>query len=189
MDVKTICLGVLCTREATGYDIKKHFETAFSHFFLAGFGSIYPALAELSDAGLVTCEEQASGGRPGRKVYRATEAGREAFLNALRETEPRHKVRSEFLVLMYFAQLMPTDRLKAVLDQWAAEIQDMLAGVDQFEASQGRAMSQGERFVSGYGRALLVAARDYLDHHRHLLEECEARGCDDTNSEALPASA
>ena len=66
MDVKTICLGVLCTREATGYDIKKHFETAFSHFFLAGFGSIYPALAELSDAGLVTCEEQASGGRGAR---------------------------------------------------------------------------------------------------------------------------
>jgi hypothetical protein len=43
--------------------------------------------------------------------------------------------------------------------------------------------------VSGYGRALLVAARDYLDRHRHLLEECEAGGCDDTDSEALSAGA
>ncbi len=33
MDVKTLCLGVLCHGDATGYDIKKHFETAFSHFF------------------------------------------------------------------------------------------------------------------------------------------------------------
>jgi DNA-binding PadR family transcriptional regulator len=189
MDVKTICLGVLCTREATGYDIKKHFETAFSHFFLAGFGSIYPALAELSDAGLVSCEEQSSGGRPGRKVYRATEAGQTTFLQALKETEPRHKVRSEFLVLMYFAQLMPIDRLREVLDQRATEIEEMLAGVDQFEASQSELMSHGERFVSGYGRALLIAARDYLDHHRHLLEQCEQQGCGETADKALQATA
>jgi DNA-binding PadR family transcriptional regulator len=170
MDVKTICLGVLCTREATGYDIKKHFETAFSHFFLAGFGSIYPALAELSDAGLVSCEEQSSGGRPGRKVYRATEAGQTTFLQALKETEPRHKVRE-------------------VLDQRATEIEEMLAGVDQFEASQSELMSHGERFVSGYGRALLIAARDYLDHHRHLLEQCEQQGCGETADKALQATA
>ena len=64
MDVKTLCLGVLCHGEATGYDIKKHFESAFSHFFLAGYGSIYPALAELTERGLVLCEEQAQPGRP-----------------------------------------------------------------------------------------------------------------------------
>ena len=189
MDVKTICLGVLCTREATGYDIKKHFETAFSHFFLAGFGSIYPALAELSDAGLVTCEERSSGGRPGRKVYHATEAGQAAFLQALKETEPRHKVRSEFLVLMYFAQLMPVERLREVLDQRSVEIEEMLAGVDQFEASRSDSMSHGERFVSGYGRALMMAARDYMDHHRHLLEQCEQSGCTETADEAMQASA
>ena len=96
MDVKTICLGVLCTREATGYDIKKHFETAFSHFFLAGFGSIYPALAELSDAGLVSCEERSSGGRPGRKVYRATEAGRASVGWAL----ARHDVGELFSLIL-----------------------------------------------------------------------------------------
>ena len=171
MDVKSLCLGVLCRQDASGYDIKKHFETAFSHFFVAGFGSIYPALAELSDAGQVTCDEQYRHGKPGRKVYRVTEAGRKAFIAALLDTEPRHKVRSEFLVLMYFAQLMPTDRLRAVLDQRSREIENLFVMVDEFEHRVGDPLSAGERFVSGYGRALLEAARDYIRDNRHLVEQ------------------
>ena len=50
MDIKTLCLGVLTQGEASGYDIKKHFECVFSHFYVAGFGSIYPALTELARA-------------------------------------------------------------------------------------------------------------------------------------------
>lgn len=171
MDVKTLCLGVLCRQDASGYDIKKHFETAFSHFFVAGFGSIYPALAELSDAGLVTCDEECRQGKPGRKVYRVTEAGRQAFIAALRETEPRHKVRSEFLVLMYFAELMPTDRLREVLDQRAREIEDLFIKADEFDHRFGHPLSAGEQFVSGYGRALLEAARKYIRENRHLVED------------------
>ena len=53
MDVKTLCLGVLTEGDKTGYEIKRCFEEAFSHFFGAGFGSIYPALADLSRRGLV----------------------------------------------------------------------------------------------------------------------------------------
>ena len=56
MDVKTLCLGVLTEGDRTGYEIKQRFEEAFNHFFGAGFGSIYPALAELTRRGLVTCE-------------------------------------------------------------------------------------------------------------------------------------
>ena len=57
MDVKTICLGLLSLGEACGYELKKNFESQFRHFFSAGYGSIYPALADLADAGLVTCRE------------------------------------------------------------------------------------------------------------------------------------
>ena len=41
MNVKTLCLGFLSTREATGYEIKKEFEEGFfSHFIEASYGSI-----------------------------------------------------------------------------------------------------------------------------------------------------
>ena len=33
MDVKTLCLGVLTEGDKSGYEIKKHFEQAFRHFF------------------------------------------------------------------------------------------------------------------------------------------------------------
>ena len=75
MDVKTLCLGVLTEGNKSGYEIKRCFEEAFSHFFVAGFGSIYPALAELSRAGLVTCENVEQEGRPDKKVYSLTPAG------------------------------------------------------------------------------------------------------------------
>jgi DNA-binding PadR family transcriptional regulator len=171
MDVKTLCLGVLCHCDATGYDIKKHFESAFSHFFVAGYGSIYPALAELTERGLVRCEAQPQPGRPDRKVYRVTEEGRRAFRDALCRTEPRHKVRSDFLVLLYFARLMPPDRLTEVLDQRLAEIDTTLRQLDEMERLEGDEWTAGERFVGGFGRAVLEASRRYIREHRHVLEE------------------
>ena len=117
MDVKDLCLGALTYGDATGYDIKKFFESTFSHCFLAGYGSIYPALAELTEAKLVSARTVPGQAGPSRKLYHLTEAGRKAFLASLEATEPQHKVKSEFLVLMHFAHLLPPARLDAVLDQ------------------------------------------------------------------------
>ncbi len=77
---RSLCLGALTYGEATGYDIKKFFESSFSHCFLAGYGSIYPALAELTAAKLVTTRTVPGHGGPSRKIYRLTDAGRKAFL-------------------------------------------------------------------------------------------------------------
>ena len=61
MNVRTLCLGILSTEEASGYEIKKDIEEGlFSHFIEASFGSIYPALTQLTAEGLLTvrAEEQ-----------------------------------------------------------------------------------------------------------------------------------
>ena len=83
MDVKTVCLGMLTDGSASGYDLKKHFESTFGHFFAAGFGSIYPALSSLADNGLVTCEHIPQDGKPDRKAYEITAAGKTFLLEAL----------------------------------------------------------------------------------------------------------
>lgn len=57
MDVKTLCLGVLSTGDANGYGLKKYVEEAFSYYHVAGFGSLYPALADLTYHGDVRCRE------------------------------------------------------------------------------------------------------------------------------------
>ena len=99
MDVKTVCLGMLTEGAASGYDLKKQFESSFAHFFTAGYGSIYPALSSLAEQGLVDCEEIPQDGKPDRKLYQITVEGRRYLHEALQNTTPCHKVRSEFLAM------------------------------------------------------------------------------------------
>jgi DNA-binding PadR family transcriptional regulator len=165
MDVKTLCLGVLTLREMTGYEIKKHFEQSFAHFFVAGYGSIYPALSELTRAGMVNCEDVAQAKRPDKKVYSITDSGREQLAAALAETPPRHKVRSEFLVLMYFAHLMTPGRLAEVLDERVRDIDGMLASINNAFEDQGQ-RSPSHELVAGLGHITLRAQRDYILDNR-----------------------
>jgi DNA-binding PadR family transcriptional regulator len=165
MDVKTLCLGVLTLRDMTGYEIKKHFEQSFAHFFVAGYGSIYPALSELTRTGLVNCQDVTQAKRPDKKVYSITDAGRVQLAEALAETPPRHKVRSEFLVLMYFAHLMTPERLAEVLDQRVRDIDGMLACIDSAFEDQGQ-RSPSHDLVAGLGHVTLQAQRDYISDNR-----------------------
>ena len=171
MDVRTLCLGVLADRPMTGYEIKKLFDRGFRHFFVAGYGSIYPALAELAAAGLVTVESIDQERRPDKKVYRITPEGRERLTAELAATAPRHKVRSEFLALLYFAHLLPPSRLAEVLDgmlrQWEQVLAEDLGG-----ACDG--LTPGQRFARSYGQTVLSAAHAYVrDHAPALLAELE----------------
>lgn len=170
MDVKDLCLGALTYGDATGYDIKKFFESTFSHCFLAGYGSIYPALAELTEAKLVTARTVPGQAGPSRKLYHLTDAGRRAFLASLQATEPQHKVKSEFLVLMYFAHLLPQAKLDAVLDQHMHELERKLALIEAHESARGMD-APGARFVRGFGRAVMGAASEYIRSHRRSLEK------------------
>lgn len=165
MDVKTLCLGVLTLRDMTGYEIKKHFEQSFAHFFVAGYGSIYPALNDLTGAGLVSCQDVAQAKRPDKKVYSITDAGRAQLAGALMETPPRHKVRSEFLVLLYFAHLMTRERLAEVLDERVRDINEMLGCMaTAFDGDDQRSPSQD--LVTGLGRATMEAQRDFIVENR-----------------------
>ncbi len=166
MDVKTLCLGVLTERDQTGYEIKQHFEDAFSHFFVAGYGSIYPALADLTKRGLVDCTSIAQVKRPDKKVYSITPRGRDALVEELMKTSPRHKIRSEFLVLMYFAHLLPVEHIAALADEMIAHWTALLESIEQCAAEGCDDHAPGMRFVANFGRAVTSAARDFVDQNR-----------------------
>jgi PadR family transcriptional regulator AphA len=177
VDVKDLCLGALTYGDATGYDLKKFFESTFSHCFLAGFGSIYPALAELTEEKLVVARTVPGQAGPSKKLYHLTDAGRGAFMTRLESTEPQHKVKSEFLVLMHFAHLLPSARLDAVLDQHLKEIEHKLALIAAFEQGDeaGKPPSSGARFACGFGKAVMSAAHEYIRTHRATLKKERAR--------------
>lgn len=171
MDVKTVCLGMLTDGPASGYDLKKQFESTFAHFFAAGFGSIYPALSSLAEQGLVSCEEIPQEGKPDRKVYEITGAGREFLLEALQNPCPCHKVRSEFLATMCFAHLMRAEDIETVIDHRLGDIAMYQEMFREFERESVSDWPAGQRFVLGFGKAVAKAMETYIKKNRHLLTE------------------
>lgn len=171
MDVKTVCLGMLTEGAASGYDLKKQFESSFAHFFAAGYGSIYPALSSLAEQGLVECEKIPQDGRPDRKVYRITAEGWQYLKKALTNTAPCHKVRSEFLAMMCFADLMEPDDVQAVLDNRLADIQRYKQLFRDIEAEHADQWSRGMQFVLGFGKIIAATMENYIDENRDLLAE------------------
>ncbi len=169
MDVKTVCLGMLTDGPASGYDLKKEFESSFGHFFAAGYGSIYPALSALAEHGLVSCELVPQEGKPDRKVYRITDDGRDFLLEALENTTPFHKVRSEFLAQMCFAHLMRPETIEAVLDNRLADIAECREVLREIETSCTHDWPAGAEFVLGFGKALYAATETYIKENRYKL--------------------
>ncbi len=171
MDVKTLCLGVLSEEDRSGYEIKRRCEEVFRHFFVAGFGSIYPALAELQRDGFVTSQSVEQKKRPDKKIYRITDSGRAALAVELVETPPRHKVRSEFLALMYFAHLLPPERVDAVLAEMIERFETTLVDELGFFDGDEKAseLTPGQKFALGFGRTVLTAALAYCNRQRPQL--------------------
>lgn len=168
MDTRTLCLGVLNRGDASGYEIKKSFEEGpLAHIHEASFGAIYPALTRLSGEGLVESYDCPQDKRPDKKVYSLTAKGAAALESALNAAPAPDKVRSDFLFMLFFAQLLPAERLAALIDARIAWYDEMLermtACVDLPERPPG------ERFVHGFGLTIYRAARDYLIRNRDLL--------------------
>lgn len=169
MDVKTLCLGVLMLEDASGYEIKKHFEEGpFAHFHTAGFGSIYPALTALHAEGKVTFRELAQDGRPDKKVYSITEAGRDAFRLALQKLPGPDSYRSEAVFMMFFGDLLDRDHLRQVYERHLSSYVDRLARMRRTDGGE-RECAAEQRFVHGLGLAVYRATIDYLRDNRPLL--------------------
>ncbi|HYE01551.1 MAG TPA: PadR family transcriptional regulator [Alphaproteobacteria bacterium] len=169
MDVKILCLGVLSRGQATGYEIRKAFEEGpLSHFQDAGFGSIYPSLKKLSDQGLIAAGAAGDDARPDKKVYRITAAGRQALYDALLKVPGPDKVRSDFSFVLSFADLLPPRHLDRIVEDRIAEHRACVAAMERAMKGDDRhGMTEGERFVLGFGHAINKAMLQYLEEHRH----------------------
>ncbi len=170
MDTRTLCLGALTRGDATGYEIKKCLEESLGYFLDVSHSAIYPALADLHREGLVTCTEIAQRGKPDKKRYALTGEGREAFVNALMTSPARHKVRSEFLAVLFFADFLPESRLSQVMNDRLEEFEGLQQLAERWLEAEGTDAPPGVRFTAGYGLAALKAACAYIRENRQLLE-------------------
>jgi DNA-binding PadR family transcriptional regulator len=71
-DIRTAALLLLAEEPRNGYAIMQEIEERSNGIWAPSPGSVYPALSQLEDEGLIRAEEQ-----EGRKVFALTDAGRE----------------------------------------------------------------------------------------------------------------
>ncbi len=168
MNVRTLCLSILYEGEATGYEIRRLcVEGECAYFVDASFGSIYPALARLETEGLVTSRTEQQDGKPAKKIYSITEAGRDAFVAALGEPLSDDVFRSPFLLFARFAHILPADLVESRVQEHADKIAQGLKTIET--AQNERQLTPADKWVLDYGRTVLGVAEQYMRSHMHEL--------------------
>lgn len=153
-------LGLLALGAQTGYDIKKMADEALGHCWNESFGHIYPILRRLEERGWVTKTVEPQEGRPDRKVYALTPAGREALRAWFGEPIEPVPPRNELLLKLFFGPLAPTEDLIAQVEAYGAQRREQLDQLDRI----AEAVQHEESSNPGLPYWLLT-----VDQHRAVL--------------------
>lgn len=146
MSLRYALLGLLSYQPMSGYDLKAIFDRSINHFWTAGLSQIYPALSDMVAAGLLTVSVQQQDGRPNRKIYSVTEAGRQALVSWLSEPQPLPHDRYTFLIQLFFSAVLPKEVVLAQL----RHVRQLY--VQRLECYQRRGQASVDRFKEQVGR-------------------------------------
>jgi len=168
MNVRTLCLSVLYEGESTGYEIRRLcVEGECSYFIEASFGSIYPALAKLEEEKFVTSRAEQQDGKPAKKIYSITDAGRAEFAQLLALPLGEDMFRSPFLLFARFAHILPRDLVETRANEFLQTMVDKHKHIEDAAAERGSNAS--DTWVINYGRAIMEVAERHLRTHMHEL--------------------
>lgn len=128
-------LGLLSESPMHGYELRKRLATLLGTFRAFSYGSLYPTLGKLADAGWITEEEPgplaapATLSRRGKRVYQLTAEGKEHFADLLAEVGPGAYGDEQFGArLAFFAQTRSEVRLE-ILEGRRRRVEEQRAGM------------------------------------------------------------
>jgi PadR family transcriptional regulator, regulatory protein AphA len=184
MNIKTVCLALLAHGEASGYDLKRRWtEGPFAHFVDASLASIYPALNKLEAEGLVSFREEVQSGKPSRKMYELTDAGKAAFVEALSAPPLPDAYRSPFALIALCAPFLPRNTVAAALDERLGQQKAQLADLKDVRT---RCEYGPIEWLLDWGIHCFSREIEYLEASRHRLEDLAASGEPGRNIDVCP---
>ncbi|AWB93905.1 PadR family transcriptional regulator [Aeromicrobium chenweiae] len=98
MALEHAILVSLAERSASGYDLARRFDASIGHFWKASHQQIYKVLGRMEGDGQVASVVVPQDGRPDKKVYEITDAGREELARFTTRPAPVEPLRSAFAV-------------------------------------------------------------------------------------------
>ncbi len=129
-------LGLLTRGPRSGYDLKAAVDRTIRHFWAASYGQIYPELRRLEEAAWIVGGDASNGARS-RRVYRITEAGRQALADWLHGFETRMELRDESLLRLFFADELPREEALGLLRARREGFAGMLAYLRSLDDGSG----------------------------------------------------
>jgi PadR family transcriptional regulator, regulatory protein AphA len=128
-------LGLLAESPRSGYDIKLEVEGRLKHFWHESFGHIYPMLQRLQRRRLISVRAVAgTRGRPERKVYSITAAGRRALTAWFSEPPAASRPRNELLLRLFLGKYAPPGMLIRDVRAYGAMMHGALERLREVEA-------------------------------------------------------
>ncbi|MFD1217060.1 MULTISPECIES: PadR family transcriptional regulator [Microbulbifer] len=135
MSLRFAVLTLLDIEPGSGYDLKRRFERSVIHFWSASHQQMYRELHKLHGEGLLDCAEQPQEGRPDKKIYSLTDAGRDTLRTLATAPASTQKIRDPFLLQLFAGHHLPPAQLRAELERHLAEHRALL---ETYEAQNAR---------------------------------------------------
>ena len=135
MALEHAILVSLRERPASGLDLARRFDKSIGFFWSATHQQIYRVLARMEADGWVSSAAVEQHGRPDKKVYEVTAAGREQLASWLASPIPTEKFRSELAVRLRGASY---GQRAAVLDTVRAQRADHATRLAHYEQLAAR---------------------------------------------------
>jgi DNA-binding PadR family transcriptional regulator len=152
--LREVILTVLAHRPMTGYEIARNFDQVLSHFWRASHQQIYRELARMNDDGYVVFRAVAQSGRPDKKLYSLTKAGRGALKRWVAAPTDPPRPQNDLLVKLLAGLLVNRPALKREI----ARVQVATgAYLNQLHSMDEQCRKQP--LETGYDRALFLALR------------------------------
>lgn len=172
MSLRYAALGLLAQQPGSGYDLLKRFENSMANVWPATQSQLYGELNKLAAAGLIEVTEV---GARGRKEYGVTDAGREALLRWMTDTQDDPPHRSAELLRVFLLGEIPAEQARAHVVSVADHAEAELARYRKMHDS----IDWGPDDGGFYGRAALeyglrVEAME-ADWARWLITEIDRR--------------
>ncbi len=164
MNTRHIILGLLAQQPMSGYDIRSLFKGLSWMIGSPSYGSLYPTLHALLEEGLVDVSVEPGDGKPARKRYSVTQAGR-AYLNVwLKEfAAPDSSIKAFTHQLIVSGNYSPHE-LRDHLSLRRSQVVGFLETPEEGDADDEQlAGNPGKQRVREYGLAIAKAELAWLD--------------------------
>jgi PadR family transcriptional regulator AphA len=161
--LRYLILGLLTRKPMSGYDIKRFLKGLDWLIGSPSFGGLYPALRALLQDSLIGEDDIPHQSRRLRKIYRITDAGKQAFQEWLNQPIAPDASLKSFVMRLVLASNFPRAGLIAHLQQRRSQVAAHRATLLQIAEVPGEGTELEERLVLDYGLTLARAELAWLD--------------------------